>query len=106
MFHLSTMRFSADQLRDKALHVLEEAYSANRTKAVEPTRALRFALAYLGNEIDDREPFDTFWQAVTGGQDKDMSPSIVHLRRSAMVDGALFRIYQALGLDRPKPPAK
>jgi hypothetical protein len=94
-------RFSSEQLRDKALQALEEAYLACRDGPVAPTAALRFALAWLGNEAEDRAPFDEFWKVVTGGGDKGVNPTIVDLMRSSNADGALRAIYRASALERP-----
>ncbi|MEA3042955.1 MAG: hypothetical protein QOH47_793 [Sphingomonadales bacterium] len=95
------MRFSAEQLRDKALQALEEACTRSGREAVEQSAALRFALAYLGNDVADRAAFDAFWKAVTGGGDKGINPTMVHMLRKSNADQALRSIYLALGLERP-----
>lgn len=95
------MRFSAEQLRDKALQALQEARAACLSKPLKPTAALRFALAYLGNDIGDRTAFDAFWKAVTGGGDKGINPTLVHMMRSSAAGQALRGIYLELGLDPP-----
>lgn len=93
-------RFTPEQMQAKALAVLEEALIEARRKPVEPSSALRFAIAYLGNDISDRSPFDAFWKAVTGAGDKGINPTLVHQLRGSNATGPLVSIYQALGYRR------
>jgi hypothetical protein len=59
-------RFDHDQLTDKALAALREAAQQvhDRGGPIEPSAALRFALAFLANGHDDRT-YIAFWRAVT-----------------------------------------
>jgi muramidase (phage lysozyme) len=59
-------RFAQEQLVDKALMALREAMTDcyHSGRGVAPTRALRFALAFLYTG-GDRQPFDDFWRDVT-----------------------------------------
>lgn len=85
------MRLAADQLRDKALLALEEVLQETRFRIVRRSFALRFALAYLwAYKPKDRAPFDDFWQAVV----------LDTMWRFETADGALSRIYVALGVPR------
>jgi hypothetical protein len=97
---MAESRFTPEQLRDKALAALEEAVTHCRSKPLKPTRTLRFALAFLGNKITDKTPFTEFWQAVQTN-DQAVNPQFSRLIRSSSADGALHRIYVALGLQRP-----
>lgn len=87
------MGFAAEQLRDKALAALEEAAEQSRRGAVERTKALAFALAYLwafaGGE---RGMFVWFWRSVADSND---------IGRSQNVNASLNGIYRTLGLARP-----
>ena len=86
------MRFTADQLRDRALLALEEAVVECRYRRPRRSFALRFALAYLwATSGADRGPFEVFWTAI--GHDK--TPWSF-----GVADGALLAIYVALGLER------
>jgi hypothetical protein len=98
---MAESRFTPEQLRDKALAALEEAVTQCRSKPLKPTRTLRFALAFLGNQVGETTPFTEFWQAVTS-KGEDINPMIAPMLRSSKADGALHRIYLALGLERPK----
>jgi hypothetical protein len=95
------MRFSAEQLRNKALQALGEACAASRAAPVPASAALRFALAWLGNEAGDRAAFDAFWKAVTGAGDKGVNPTLVDVLRKSKSDQALRAIHVELGLDPP-----
>ena len=92
-------RFSDDQLRDKALYALEEAYEQCVDGPVKGTKALRFTLAYLANRTDDRACFDEFWRAVTDPMTGE-NPMIVGGLRRSRAAGPLLRIYGAFGLRR------
>lgn len=85
------MRFTPDQLRDKALFALEEALQEIRFSKAFQTAALRFALAYLWSMADvTPEPYDRFWKCLGA--------------RSAGIftaaDTALEQIYHSLGVTR------
>ena len=59
------MRFGHDQLRDKALHALEEAVQEARFRSPRRCFALRFALAYLwAYGGGPRAPYDELWRAL------------------------------------------
>jgi hypothetical protein len=100
LFRMAESRFTPEQLRDKALAALEEAVTQCKSKPLKPTRTLRFALAFLGNRVADKTPFTEFWQAVQA-KDRAVNPQFAGVMRSASADGALYRIYVALGLQRP-----
>lgn len=86
-------RFLTDDLRDKALLALEDAIQECRYRTPRPSYAVRFALAYLwvcsGGE---REPFDEFWRSMRASKTPWSFSG---------ADGALTRVYRALGLERP-----
>jgi hypothetical protein len=79
------------QLRGKALIALEEALEESRITLIRRTWSLRFALAFLSNFADDREPFDEFWRALT-------EPN--QLARYASANAALNRIYRTIRVNR------
>jgi hypothetical protein len=86
------MRFSADQLRDKALMALEEVAVECRYRSPRRSADIRFALAYLwATSRCDRKRFDDFWEAI-GAQKSPWSFSVA--------DSALSGIYRGLGLKR------
>jgi hypothetical protein len=62
-------RFSIDQLRQKALAVLEDAAAEAKDGPVRRTLGLRFALAFLANFAEDRWPFDWFWRSLAEEND-------------------------------------
>lgn len=99
---MAESRFTAEQLRDKALLALEEVADAARKKSLRADRAkiVRFVLAYLGNGVADRTPFDDFWRAVTGQGPWERSPAMAGPVRGSDACGALCRIYAELGLYR------
>lgn len=85
-------RFGMEQLRDKALHALEEVLEECRAAPVRRTFALRFTLAFLANFAkDERWPFDRFWQAVTDPLD---------IARWQNANASLNGIYRLLGVRR------
>jgi hypothetical protein len=85
------VRFTTEQLRNKALLALEEAVQECRYRKVRRSFAIRFALAYLWSlKPTDRAPFESYWQAL---QDDGMW-------RFSSADRALFAIYWHLGLKR------
>jgi hypothetical protein len=89
-----SMRFAADQLRDKALLALEEVVQECRYRSPRRSAAIRFALAYLwATGRCDRERFDEYWEAI-GKQKSPWSFSVA--------DSALSAIYRGLGLERDK----
>lgn len=95
------MRFTPEQLRDKALYAVEEAFEQCRAGPVAPSRSLRFALAYLANPGGGREGFDMFWKAVTGAHDREWGPQAADLLRVSNARAGLVGIYRSLGLERP-----
>lgn len=62
-------RFTDSELIDKALLALEEVVETADEHPIEPSAALRFALAYLANGAEDRGFFDLFWSAATDKRD-------------------------------------
>jgi hypothetical protein len=85
------MRFTPDQLRNKALLGLEEAVQETRYGKVRRTIALRFALAYLwASASADRHCFDQFWSVLQED----------HMWRFSAADQALSSIYQEIGIQR------
>lgn len=85
------MRFTPDQLRDKALYALEEALQEIRYQKSEQTAALRFALAYLWSISDgERAPFDDFWKRLGERGAAALT----------MAGRALDGIYRGLGVER------
>ena len=95
------MRFTREQLRDKALYALEEAFEQCRYAPVPPSRSLRFALAYLANQASGREWFDAFWRSVTGAYDQEWGPQAADLLRISNARAGIVGIYRSLGLERP-----
>ncbi len=86
------MRFDGGKLQAKALLALEEAVQECRYRRPRRTFALRFALAWLWSQARcEREPFDALWR-VLGDERSPWSFSAA--------DGALLRIYRALGVER------
>ena len=81
-----------EQLRDKALHALEEVLEDCRAGPVRRTIALRFTLAFLANFArHERWPFDRFWQAVADPLD---------IPRWQNANASLNGIYRLLGVRR------
>ncbi len=86
------MRFSSDQLRDKALLALEEVLQETRYRPVRRTIMIRFALAFLWARAEGgREPFDDFWRQIANPDE---------MWRFQYAEGALARIHRALGVER------
>ena len=96
------MRFSPDQLRDKALDALEEVQSHLLQRPAEKSKALRFALAYLATEAADETPFVEFWRVATGDYDAEWGPQTAAGKRTADARMHLLRIYAELGAERGK----
>jgi len=87
-------RFGMEQLRDKALHALEEVLDQCRAGPVRRSLALRFALAFLANFAkDERWPFDRFWQAVSDPLD---------IARWQNANASLNGIYRLLNVRRDR----
>jgi hypothetical protein len=84
-------RFGREVLRNKALVALEEALEESRIGPVRRTWALRFALAFLSNYSEDREPFDEYWRALA---------EVKQPPRYGAANVALNRIYLAVGVER------
>lgn len=76
-----------------ALAVLEEVVARAYFDAQPRTRGLALALAYLASQapLTRREPFDRFWQTVSG---KDMRG------RTVMLNHSLEFIYERVGRER------
>jgi hypothetical protein len=92
------MGFAHQQLRDKALHALEEVVQEARYRRPRRSLALRFALAYLwAYSGTRRDPFDELWRAL--GQHK--TPWSY-----SACDRAMSQICQALGIDRDDETAQ
>jgi hypothetical protein len=86
------MRFTAHQLRAKALIALEEAVAECHYRVPRRSFAIRFALAYLwATSGEDRRPFDTLWHEL--GREK--TPWSF-----GNADRALLAVYVALGINR------
>ena len=71
------MRFGMSQLRKWALDAVDEAAEGAKSKAIERTLGLRFALAFLANFTDERWPFDNFWQAIAKPDGKVRNAAVV-----------------------------
>jgi hypothetical protein len=83
-----------EQLRDKALHALEEVLEESRSGPVRRSFALRFTLAFLANFAkDERWPFDNFWQAVADPLD---------IARWQNANACLNGIYRLLNVRRDR----
>lgn len=86
------MGFAPHQLRDKALAAVEEAADRGRSRPVERTKALGFALAYLWAYAGcERAPFVWFWRALGDSND---------IARSQNLNAALNAIRRAAGTPR------
>jgi len=87
------MRFSREQLRDKALAALDEAERQSHKGPVARSRALAFALSYLWAQSSaDRAMFVWFWQSLDGAEP---------IGRTQNVSASLNGIYRAIGRTRP-----
>jgi hypothetical protein len=93
--HGRVQRFSSEQLRDKALQALEEACARAKDAPVAPTAELRFTLAYLANQAEERWPFDYFWKEATG---QGSGPQTGRLQS---LNASLNGIYLQVGMQRP-----
>jgi hypothetical protein len=91
-------RFTNDELVDKALAALEEVYLRAKDEPIEPTPALRFLLAFLANEAQERWPFDTFWKEATTPAARN-TLSVAFGRRQGL-NAALNGMYLQVGRKR------
>lgn len=96
------MRLGTDKLIVKALHAIEEAAWAAQKGPVEPSFALRFALAFLYEHGDGhRGSFDEFWRLVTDtGNHGQSTEQGVHIVRSNHANREVYGIYRAVGVYR------
>lgn len=93
------MRIPSDQLATKALLALEELARAAEHTSIQPSRAVRFALAYLyATGSGCREPYDAFWAALRQRGEE----YIQHIQRYAMARAALEAIYRDVGYERTR----
>lgn len=94
------MRFSPNELRDRALAAIEEAAaSAWAGETVPKSKALAFALAYLSNGAKERWPFDAFWKEVTSPPPGDRGHR--DFGRTQSITAAVNGIYHQLEVKRP-----
>lgn len=91
-------RFSEEQLRDKALQALREAYDLAQAGPIPKSFALRFVLAYLSNGID-RRAVDTFWKVATSPADRNSSE---WFGRQQSLGNAYKYLHRQLGLEPPQ----
>ena len=91
------MFIQSERLATKALLALEKIARQADSGPLRPSLAVRFALAYLFSISDgDREPFDSFWQALGfGGSDYAKQ-----VQRCALVSASLSAIYLQVGRER------
>ena len=95
------MRFGTDQLKRKALRALEEAAEQTFDAPVQPSHALRFALAFLyALGEGERWPFDRFWEAVTRGWGKPAESGGAGIARAQTANACLNAIYLAVRTTR------
>jgi hypothetical protein len=87
-------RFSPEQLQGKALQALEEVCARAKDAPVEPTSELRFTLAYLANQAEERWPFDYFWKEATS---QGAGPETGRLQS---LNASLNGIYLQVGVTR------
>lgn len=91
------MRISTERLTTKALLALEEAVQSIKSGPLQPSLAMRFALAFLYSVSNgSRAPFDDFWRSVQFHGDSYTQC----VQRQAMASAALEAIYRDLGLLR------
>lgn len=83
-------RFSDEQLRKKALAVLEDALNRAHKSKLDDEPALAFVLAWLANQHDERDMFDWFWKSRTSED----------LGRTQNMSAALNGIYRIVGEKR------
>lgn len=98
------LRIGTDKLIVKALHAVEDACWLAQSGAVDPSFALRFALAFLyaHSHREDRESFDMFWKIVTDhpSQYRHESDTIQNTCRSSHANREAYGIYRAVGVYR------
>lgn len=98
------MGFGTDKLIIKALHAVEDAAWLAQKGPVDPSFALRFALAFLYAHTDgkDRESFDMFWRIVTDhpSQYRHSIENIQNTCRSSHASREVYGIYRAVGVYR------
>ena len=93
------MRIPSDRLATKALLALEEAAAAAEHSPLQPSLAVRFALAYLyAIGAGSREPYDDFWSAVRQKGDEYTE----RVQRHSMARAALEAIYRDVGHPRSR----
>jgi hypothetical protein len=93
------MRIPSDRLATKALLALEEAAAAAEHSPLQPSLAVRFALAYLyAIGAGDRGPYDLFWDAVRK-RGEEYNDCIL---RFSMARAALEAIYRDVGHPRSR----
>lgn len=94
------MRFDRDHLTFKALCALDEAIDLCDAAPIEPTFALRFALAYLFAVSDGRrEPYDAFWREVRDGNGAAYSEASRRYVRTTYARTALAGISRGVGIE-------
>ena len=76
------MRFGMSDLRAKALAAVDEVAEQAIVGPVHRHLALRFALAFLANFADERWPFDNFWRAISLGDEKVRSATVLAARNA------------------------
>ena len=66
MFHIAGMRFTPEHLTYKALCAVSEIVEQSRPAPVQPTMALRFALAFLYVQSGKQHKwiYDQFWRCI------------------------------------------
>jgi hypothetical protein len=102
------MRLAPERLKFIALAALEEAAEGTHQAPVEPSYALRFALAYLyAISGEERWPFDGFWQAATRDWGKEEATrGAAGIGRSQSTNACLNAIYRALRMKRDYDAAR
>jgi hypothetical protein len=94
------MRFERDHLNFKALCALDEAIDQCDAGPIEPTFALRFALAYLFAVSDGRrDPYDAFWHEIRDGNGAAYSDSSRCYVRTTYARTALAGISRGIGIE-------
>lgn len=94
------IRFSREQLVDKALLALREAIEevGRREGSIERSRHLRFVLAFLYTG-GDRRPFDQFWEAATRGTLGQKEVMAIHFGRRQTMRSCLAAISRLHGVE-------
>ena len=77
---------------------MEEAAARAHDEPIEPTRALKFALAYLANRSRDRWPFDELYRELTTKTLENTEAQ--RFGRWQGINSALNGIYLQLGVER------